>query len=197
MQADSITIAPRVAGYIAEVLVTDNQPVKSGQVLARIDDRDLRTALDQAIADRAAAESRIANIAAQLDLQQSVIGEAKAQLASAEAAATFAAQDQKRYSELAHTGAGSVQQAQQTQSLLLQRAADLQRAHAALTNARAAGRGAADGRGRGAGGAAARRRGRAAGAAEPELRDDRRAGRRHRRARGRSASASTSRPAPS
>jgi membrane fusion protein (multidrug efflux system) len=135
VQADSITIAPRVAGYIAQVPVTDNQPVKSGQVLARIDDRDLRTALDQAVADRAAAESRIANIAAQLDLQQSVISEAKAQLASAEAAASFAAQDQKRYSELAHTGAGSVQQAQQTQSLLLQRAADLQRAHAALTNA--------------------------------------------------------------
>ncbi len=135
VQADSITIAPRVAGYIAEVLVNDNQPVTAGQVLARIDDRDLRAALDQAIADREGAENRIANIAAQLDLQQSVIEGARAQLASAEAAASFAAQDQKRYSDLAHTGAGSVQQAQQTQSLLLQRAADLQRARAALANA--------------------------------------------------------------
>ena len=52
VQADSITIAPRVAGYIAEVLVADNQSVKAGQVLARIDDRDLQTALDQAVADR-------------------------------------------------------------------------------------------------------------------------------------------------
>jgi membrane fusion protein (multidrug efflux system) len=135
VQADSIIIAPRVPGYIAEVLVTDNQPVKAGQVLARIDDRDLKAALDQAVADRAGAEQKIANIAAQLELQQSVIGQARAQLASAEAAAAFAAQDQKRYADLAHTGAGSVQQAQQTQSLLLQRAADLQRAQAALTNA--------------------------------------------------------------
>jgi membrane fusion protein, multidrug efflux system len=135
VQADSIIIAPRVAGYIAEVPVGDNQPVKAGQVLARIDDRDLRTALDQAIADRTVADHKIANIGAQLDLQQSVIGEAQAQLASAEAALTFAAQDQKRYSDLAHTGAGSVQQAQQTQSLLLQRTADLQRAQAALINA--------------------------------------------------------------
>jgi membrane fusion protein (multidrug efflux system) len=135
VRADSIIIAPRVPGYIAEVLVADNQPVKAGQVLARIDDRDLKAALDQAIADRAGAEHKIANIAAQLDLQQSVIGQARAQLASAEAAASFAAQDQKRYADLAHTGAGSVQQAQQTQSLLLQRAADLQRAQAALTNA--------------------------------------------------------------
>ena len=136
VQADSIIIAPRVAGYIAQVLVTDNQPVKAGQVLAKIDDRDLRTALDQAAADRQAAVQKVANIGAQLELQQSVIAGASAQLESTEAAATFAAQDQKRYSDLAHTGAGSVQQAQQSQSLLLQRAADLQRAQAALANAR-------------------------------------------------------------
>ncbi|HXA23573.1 MAG TPA: HlyD family secretion protein [Acetobacteraceae bacterium] len=136
VQADSIIIAPRVPGYIAEVLVNDNQPVKAGQVLARIDDRDLRTALDQASADRDAAEHKVANLAAQLQLQQSLIDEAAAQVASAEAAATFAAQDQRRYSDLAHTGAGSIQQAQQTQMLLLQRTADLQHAHAALTTAR-------------------------------------------------------------
>jgi hypothetical protein len=35
VQADSIVIAPRVAGYIGEVLVNDNQPVEAGQVLAR------------------------------------------------------------------------------------------------------------------------------------------------------------------
>ncbi|HET7882092.1 MAG TPA: HlyD family secretion protein [Acetobacteraceae bacterium] len=136
VQADSIIIAPRVAGYIAEVPVNDNQPVKAGQVLARIDDRDLRTALDQATADRQAAESKIANLGAQIDLQQSLIQQAEAQLTSAQAAASFAAQDQKRYSDLARSGAGSVQQAQQTQSLLLQRAADLQRSQATLTSSR-------------------------------------------------------------
>ncbi len=136
VQADSIIIAPRVAGYIAEVLVGDNQSVKAGQVLARIDDRDLKAALDQAVADRSGAENKVSNIAAQLDLQQTMIEQATAQLASAEAAASYAAQDQRRYSELAHTGAGSVQQAQQTQSLLVQRAADLQRARAAVNTAR-------------------------------------------------------------
>src|SRR4051794_33779239 len=55
VQADSIVIAPRVPGTIAAMLVNDNQPVKAGQVLARIDDRDLRAALDQAVADRQAA----------------------------------------------------------------------------------------------------------------------------------------------
>jgi membrane fusion protein (multidrug efflux system) len=136
VQADSIIIAPRIAGYIAEVLVKDNQPVKAGQLLARIDDRDLRTALDQAAADREAAQHQVANLDAQLRLQASLIAEAEAQLASAEAAAGFAAQDQKRYADLAHSGAGSLQQAQQTQSLLLQRAADLQRARATLNSTR-------------------------------------------------------------
>jgi membrane fusion protein, multidrug efflux system len=135
VQADSIIIAPRVPGYIGEVLVNDNEHVKAGQVLARIDDRDLKAALDQAVADRTGAENKIANIAAQLELQKSAIDQANAELASAEAAAGFAAQDQKRYADLAHSGAGSVQQAQQTQSLLLQRAADLQRAHAGLQSA--------------------------------------------------------------
>src|SRR6185437_8956790 len=106
VRADSIIIAPRVAGYISEVLVNDNQPVKAGQILARIDDRDLQTALDQAIADRQAADHKVANLGAQLQLQQSLIDEAQAQLASARAAASFAAQDQKRYSDLARTGAG-------------------------------------------------------------------------------------------
>jgi membrane fusion protein, multidrug efflux system len=136
VQADSIIIAPRVPGYIAEVPVSDNQPVKAGQVLARIDDRDLRAALDQAVADCAGAQNKVANLAAQLELQQSVIQGAEAQLASAEASAAFAAQDQRRYSDLAHSGAGSVQQAQQTQSLLLRRTADLQRAQASLNSAR-------------------------------------------------------------
>ena len=48
VKADSTIIAPKVSGYIARVLVTDNQPVKAGQLLAEIDDRDYRTALGQA-----------------------------------------------------------------------------------------------------------------------------------------------------
>src|SRR6266700_3050812 len=47
VKADSTIISPKVSGYIAQVLVSDNQPVKAGQVLAQIDDRDFRTALSQ------------------------------------------------------------------------------------------------------------------------------------------------------
>jgi membrane fusion protein (multidrug efflux system) len=50
-------IASKIYGRVAEVLVTDNQPVKAGQVLVKIDPRDYQASLDQAKAELALAES--------------------------------------------------------------------------------------------------------------------------------------------
>jgi membrane fusion protein (multidrug efflux system) len=116
VKADNTTIAPKVSGYLTEVLVGDNQPIKAGQVLARIDDRDFRVALDQAKADVAAADAAINSKEAQLDVQQAVIAAAKATIEVDTAARTFANQENKRYTDLAATGYGSVQNAQQAQS---------------------------------------------------------------------------------
>jgi membrane fusion protein (multidrug efflux system) len=46
--ARNFSIEPKVGGYITAVPVTDNQHVAAGDVIARIDDRDYRAALDQA-----------------------------------------------------------------------------------------------------------------------------------------------------
>ena len=116
MKADNTTIAPKVSGYLDRVLVGDNEHVKAGQVLARIDDRDFKVALDQAKADVAAAKATIASKQAQLEVQQAVINAAKATIESTQAAKTFAQQENKRYTDLAATGSGSVQNAQQAQS---------------------------------------------------------------------------------
>jgi membrane fusion protein, multidrug efflux system len=116
VKADSTTIAPKVSGYLQEVLAKDNQRVKAGQVLARIDDRDYRVALDQAKADVASANAAIASKQAQLVVQQAVIDAAKATVEVDKATMTFAAQENKRYTDLASTGYGSVQNAQQAQS---------------------------------------------------------------------------------
>src|SRR5271156_79505 len=59
VQADYTTVAPKVSGYIADVLVQDNEPVKAGQVLAHIDDRDFGAAQAQAKAGLEAAEATI------------------------------------------------------------------------------------------------------------------------------------------
>ena len=113
VKADNTTIAPKVSGYLTHVLVGDNQRVKAGQVLARIDDRDFKVALDQAKADVAAAQAAIASKQAQLDVQQAVIEAAKATIEVDTATKTFASQENKRYADLAATGYGSVQNAQQ------------------------------------------------------------------------------------
>lgn len=116
VKADSTTIAPKISGYIGEVLVRDNEPVKAGQILARIDDRDFRVALDQARADVAAARAAVVSKQAQLDAQQSVIDTAKATIEVDKANQTFAEQDSERYTNLAKTGYGSVQNQQSAQA---------------------------------------------------------------------------------
>jgi membrane fusion protein, multidrug efflux system len=116
VKADNTTIAPKVSGYLDEVLVGDNERVKAGQILARIDQRDFKVALDQAKADVAAAGAAIASKQAQLGVQQAVIDAAKATIDVDKATVTFAVQENKRYTDLAATGYGSVQNAQQAQS---------------------------------------------------------------------------------
>ena len=116
VKADNTTVAPKVSGYLHEVLVGDNERVTAGQVMARIDDRDFKVALEQAKADVAAADAAITSKRAQLDVQQAVINAAKATLDVDTASATFATQENKRYTDLAATGYGSVQNAQSAQS---------------------------------------------------------------------------------
>jgi membrane fusion protein, multidrug efflux system len=114
VQADSTIVAPKVSGYLSQVLVDDNQPVKAGQLLASIDDRDYKTALEQAEADVASAQADIDNVKAALQQQQAVIAQARATVEVDQANLSFAEQDSARYSSLAQTGAGTVQMAQQT-----------------------------------------------------------------------------------
>jgi membrane fusion protein, multidrug efflux system len=116
VKADNTTIAPKVSGYLSEVLVGDNEHVTAGQILARIDDRDFKVALDQSKADVAAAHAAVASKRAQLDVQQAVIAAAKATIEVDTATQTFASQENKRYTDLAATGYGSVQNAQSAQS---------------------------------------------------------------------------------
>ena len=135
VKADNTTIAPKVSGYIAAVLVGDNEPVKAGQVLARIDNRDYGVALDQAKADVAAAKAAVSNKQAALDAQQSVIEAARATLGVDQANQTFAEEDDKRYAHLATTGYGSVQNAQQAASRIAAAKASVARDQASLVTA--------------------------------------------------------------
>lgn len=135
VQADTTVIAPKVSGYLRDVLVADNQPVKAGQPLARIDDRDYAVAVEQARADVIAAQAEVANVEANLDEQQAVIAQARSTVEVDRANLTFTQQDNDRYSSLARTGAGSVQNEQQAVSKLLIARSTLQRDTAAVVAA--------------------------------------------------------------
>ena len=125
-------IAPKVAGYITDVPVTDNEHVAAGQVIARIDDRDYRASLAQAQAQVKAAQAGIKNVAAQIDVQQAQINSGAAQVEQAQAGLVFAQQQAQRYQALARTGSGTVQSEQQYDSQLRQQQAALASAQANL-----------------------------------------------------------------
>ncbi|HEY9212642.1 MAG TPA: HlyD family secretion protein, partial [Ancylobacter sp.] len=106
-------IAPQVAGNIATLLVDDNQPVKAGQVLAVIDQRDFQAAVDQAKAGVEQSQAAIATTTAELAQQQAAINEAQATIDADKASEVFAEQNNQRFGTLAKDGYGSVQNAQQ------------------------------------------------------------------------------------
>jgi len=132
VKADSTLVSPKVSGYLAEVLVGDNEKVKAGQILARIDDRDFATALNQAHADVTGSKAAVKNLDAQIALQQPLIEQETADIAAAEANLQFAQEEQTRYDGLMKSGSGTVQRAQQSDAALRERTAQLQHGKSGL-----------------------------------------------------------------
>ncbi|RTM14105.1 MAG: HlyD family secretion protein [Bradyrhizobiaceae bacterium] len=133
--ARSFSVASKVGGYVTDVPVTDNQHVNAGDLLAKIDERDYRIAIDQANAQVASAKANIANVEAQIDSQREQIKQAQAQLEQAQAQLQFAQEEFKRAEELVEKGAGTVQRQQQTRSDLQAQQANTERAKTAVTSA--------------------------------------------------------------
>jgi len=129
-------LAPHVAGFVAQILVTDNQYVKAGDLLVTLDDRDYRAKLARAQATVDREKATLANLHAQYEWQQSAISQAEANLASSNAAAVFAQQEATRYRALAATTYGSVQNDQKADAAARQAQANVAAAEANLAAAR-------------------------------------------------------------
>ena len=84
-----IPVSSKIYGNVLEVLVTDNQPVKQGQVLARLDPRDYQAKVDQAKATVGVAESQARGASVGVPLtRETTLSEtsgAEAQLSAAQA----------------------------------------------------------------------------------------------------------------
>jgi membrane fusion protein (multidrug efflux system) len=106
---DVTVIAPEVAGFIAQVAVTDNQHVHAGDLLIKLDDHDYRAALDKADAAVALQQAALVNLDATRRLQESIVAQAQAEVVAAEAEITRTHDDQLRFQKLLGTGAISIQ----------------------------------------------------------------------------------------
>jgi membrane fusion protein (multidrug efflux system) len=135
LQADSVTIAPKVSGYIDEVYVTDNQSVPAGAPLVRLDSRHYQAALDQLTATTAARKADIARSEADLSLQRANIAQARAQLEGAKANESYALAQIRRYEPLVSSGAESGERLAELRNAHNQAAATLEVDKAALESA--------------------------------------------------------------
>jgi membrane fusion protein (multidrug efflux system) len=132
---DITVIAPKVAGLIDQVLVGDNATVHAGDLLVKLDDRDYRAAVAKAEGAVAAAEAKLANLAANRKLQESLISEATAGVTASDAEALRAQLDLARYRQLAADQYASAQRFQQADADRKKGVAAADRARASLAAA--------------------------------------------------------------
>ncbi len=113
---DLTVIAPKVAGHISDLLVQDNQFVRAGDMLLRIDDRDFRAALAKADGTVAAQVAAVANLDAAASLQKATIASAAAEIDAAAAETQRSQQDDERYKALAGRFLVSAEAAQRAEA---------------------------------------------------------------------------------
>ncbi|MGY8661378.1 HlyD family secretion protein [Bradyrhizobium sp. UFLA05-109] len=118
IRGDVTSLAPKVLGYVTAVEVQDNQSVHAGDVLFRIDDRDYRARLAQAVANVDAAEARLTNVDAEIQLQHALIRQAEAQKRSSAAEMNLATKASDRRRELIRTNAVSQAQVDESDAAL-------------------------------------------------------------------------------
>jgi membrane fusion protein (multidrug efflux system) len=129
---DITVIAPKVAGFIEQVAVTDNQPVRAGDLLVKLDDRDYRAALARAQAAVDAQQATLANLDASRRLQLAVIEQARAGVTAADAELKRARDDEVRFRDLSAHAAASVQVYQRATAEYQEAAAQAQKSRASV-----------------------------------------------------------------
>ena len=137
VRTDLAIISPKIAGYVQDVDVVDNQHVKSGQVLALIDAGDYALAVDASHQKALTQDATIARINAQADAQQAVVAQAEAQVEGARAERARAQSEFDRVRSLAASDFASKQRLDQVLADRDKAAAGLSGAEARLAGEKA------------------------------------------------------------
>jgi membrane fusion protein, multidrug efflux system len=132
VQGDISVISPKVAGYVRDVRVIDNQQVRAGDVLALIDDEDFAAKAAEARAAVAAEQAAIAGIDRKLEWQNSMIAAAKANVVSAQAELARAQPNYERYKKMVATNIVGRSDYDEVEASLRKAEAEVTRTQAAL-----------------------------------------------------------------
>jgi membrane fusion protein (multidrug efflux system) len=137
VEADSSTIAPKIRGLVAEVLVAHNQPVRRGTPLVRIDPEEFDARLASAQADLSDAEAKVSlaqaalvSLDAEERLAASGVRAAEASIRSTDAQNVRAAADKARYESLADSGAVARQEVDRIRAAAISAQSDADRMRA-------------------------------------------------------------------
>lgn len=135
LQADTVSVVPKVAAYVTHLYVTDNSRFSAGQLLVQLDPRDFQVAVQSAAANLQSAKAALVNAQAQLKEQAMVIAADAANVQGDQATLTFAQQQLVRFRVLARDAAGSMESYQQAQANIGQQQAVLAKDKATLAAA--------------------------------------------------------------
>jgi len=106
VQIAKVPVAPSIAGRVTDIYVKENQFVRRGTLLFRLDSRDYQ-------ANQAAAAAQLAQAQQQVQAQRAAYQQAQANVQAAQATADFMASEQTRQRRLAAAGVASQQQVSQ------------------------------------------------------------------------------------
>ena len=144
VRADIVKIAPRVSGYIVEIAVQDNQFVRKGELLFRIDPSSYRLAVDtaqvqlqQAREDVAALEAAVKAAEARVLQSEAGMVAARAMIKQRQAALANAKSESARANRLLVDRAGSVENAEKKAAKVLELQAAVDSARASLSEVEA------------------------------------------------------------
>lgn len=139
VQADSSSVAPRVRGLIAEVLVAHNQTVRKGDPLVRIDaeEFDARVAgaeadLQDAEAALLAARAALTSLSADEALAAANVRSARTSIASADAQNVRAQADRTRFEDLLASGTVARRDAEERRAAAVSAQSDADKTRAEL-----------------------------------------------------------------
>jgi HlyD family secretion protein len=123
IEGDDSAVSPKTSGRILEIRVREGDSVSTGDIIAVLDDEQLRARVEQAQAQLQQAEAKARSARDQMAVLDEQLRQEEANVAQQEAAHDIANFDKEAYTRLAQSGAVSERQGKQAVSTADQQAA--------------------------------------------------------------------------